>query len=93
MGSDIYSKYPPSKSIIDTADALLPNAHLKSLMFSGPAADLTQTPNAQPAIVCHSIGLLKALEKQKGFKVQECEMALGHSLGEYSALVATESLK
>jgi [acyl-carrier-protein] S-malonyltransferase len=53
---------------------------------------LTLTANAQPAILCHSIALLRVLESEYGFKVKNCTYAMGHSLGEYSALVATDAI-
>jgi [acyl-carrier-protein] S-malonyltransferase len=92
MGSDIYDKYPSAKHVVDTCNTLL-EFRLKDIMFKGPAGVLTSTKHAQPAIVCHSIALLRVLEQELGFKVEKCQVALGHSLGEYSALVATKSLK
>jgi [acyl-carrier-protein] S-malonyltransferase len=92
MGLDIYNHFPVAKSVIDKCDEILGNT-LKPLMFEGPAQNLTETSNAQPAIACHSLALLSVLEAQKGFRVDDCAMAMGHSMGEYSALVATNSLK
>lgn len=57
----------------------------------GPQSLLTCTANAQPAILCHSIALLRILQ-ENGLDVKSCTYALGHSLGEYSALVATQAL-
>ena len=92
MGMDIYNSFESAKSVIDTCDEILGKT-LKRLMFEGPPQTLTETSNAQPAIACHSIALLSVLEAEKGFKVSDCAMAMGHSMGEYTALVATKSLK
>lgn len=92
MGSDLYTQFVTARTVIDECDAIL-QKKLKSLMFNGPAKALTATQIAQPAIVCHSIALLRVFESECGFKVSDCELALGHSLGEYSVLVATESIR
>ncbi len=92
MGSDLYTQFAKARETVDEGDAIL-QKRLKALMFNGPAKSLTATQVAQPAIVCHSIALLRVFESECGFKVSDCELALGHSLGEYSALVATESIR
>lgn len=92
MGVDIYNNFAIAKSVIDTCDEILGKT-LKHLMFEGPSQNLTETSNAQPAIACHSLALLSVLEAEKGFRVEDCAMAMGHSMGEYTALVATKSLK
>ncbi|KAI8918411.1 acyl transferase/acyl hydrolase/lysophospholipase [Powellomyces hirtus] len=91
MGADIYEAYEAARDVIDEADEAV-GGRLKKLMFEGPQQVLTSTENAQPAILCHSIALLKVLEKEYDFDIKSCTYALGHSLGEYSALVATKSL-
>ena len=65
---------------------------LSKIMLEGPESDLTLTANTQPAILTHSIGLykkLKVLLDEKGIKVKA---VLGHSVGEYAALVAAGAL-
>ncbi|KAJ3175165.1 hypothetical protein HDU87_006400 [Geranomyces variabilis] len=91
MGSDIYEKYQSARDVIDEADEAV-GGRLKKLMFEGPQQLLTSTENAQPAILAHSVALLKVLEKEYNFDTRTCTYAAGHSLGEYSALVATRSL-
>ncbi|KAI8816253.1 acyl transferase/acyl hydrolase/lysophospholipase [Fimicolochytrium jonesii] len=91
MGADIYEKYASAREVIDASDEAV-GGGLKKLMFEGPLNELTSTENAQPAILCHSIALLNVLEKDYAFDVRTCTYALGHSLGEYTALVATKSL-
>ncbi|ORY47742.1 FabD/lysophospholipase-like protein [Rhizoclosmatium globosum] len=91
MGSDIYASFKAAKNVIDECDAAV-GGGLRDLMFNGPSSDLTLTANAQPAILCHSIALLRVLQSEFGFDVSKSSFALGHSLGEYTALVATESI-
>jgi [acyl-carrier-protein] S-malonyltransferase len=97
MGADIYKEYKAAREVIDECEETL-GARLRHLMFDGPQVTnvdqniLTLTANAQPAILCHSIALLRVLETEFGFHVKNCTYAMGHSLGEYSALVATEAI-
>ncbi|KAF9932857.1 hypothetical protein FBU30_007188 [Linnemannia zychae] len=105
MGRDLYDTYPIARQTIDEADAILASVqegqlqkpqeqgYLKRVMFEGPHEELTRTENAQPAILIASIALLRVLETEKGLDLKKsCQFALGHSLGEYSALVATRAL-
>jgi [acyl-carrier-protein] S-malonyltransferase len=58
-------------------------------MFEGPAETLTLTENAQPALMAHSLAVLRVLESEGGFKLADRAVVVaGHSLGEYSALAA-----
>ncbi|KAI9141559.1 acyl transferase/acyl hydrolase/lysophospholipase [Paraphysoderma sedebokerense] len=92
MGKDLFSKYKIAKETIEEADEVL-KVKLSQLMMNGPQDELTLTFNAQPAIVTISIALLRVLEKEYGFDLKrQVSYALGHSLGEYSALIATKSL-
>ncbi|KAJ3038707.1 hypothetical protein HDV00_000367 [Rhizophlyctis rosea] len=61
MGLDIYEQYPAAKSVFEECDEAV-GGSLKKLMFKGPLDALTSTENAQPAILCHSIALLRVLE-------------------------------
>ncbi|RHZ76647.1 hypothetical protein Glove_194g25 [Diversispora epigaea] len=92
MGKDLFMSFPSARLIFEEADESL-GTKLSSLIFDGQQKDLTLTQNAQPAILATSIAALKILESEFGFDVQSsCTYALGHSLGEYSALVAAKSL-
>ncbi|KAI7852869.1 acyl transferase/acyl hydrolase/lysophospholipase [Circinella umbellata] len=93
MGKDLYNLYPRSaKLVFDEADEALGNG-LRSLIFEGEQEKLRRTENAQPAILTTSIALLRVLEVEFGFEVAKaCNYTLGHSLGEYTALVATGAL-
>ena len=88
MGKDLAQKFEPAKQIFEEADAALGFA-LSDLCFNGPAEDLQLTENTQPAILATSIATLRAVEAE-GFP--KPDYVAGHSLGEYSALVAAASL-
>ncbi|KAF9943220.1 hypothetical protein BGZ67_004999 [Mortierella alpina] len=92
MGKDLYDTYAVARQVVDEADEAL-GGTLKNVMFEGSQEDLTRTENAQPAILTTSIAMLRVLESERGFKIEDtCKHALGHSLGEYSALVATKAV-
>ncbi|RWZ60527.1 [acyl-carrier-protein] S-malonyltransferase [Halobacillus fulvus] len=88
MGKAMYDAYPSVKQLFDQADEAL-GYSLKKLMFEGPAEELTKTENAQPALLLNSIAIHQVL-KEHGV---EPKMTAGHSLGEYSALVAAGALE
>lgn len=89
MGRDLYDASPAGRAVFDLADATLGFA-LTRLCFEGPEASLMATENAQPALLATSAALLAAL-KEAGYNAEPVLMA-GHSLGEYSALVAAGAL-
>jgi len=84
MGKDLYENEPVARYLFDRADDLLP-FDLKNICFEGPAEELTQTRITQPAIFVHSV-VVSQLLSPRGLKIHA---AAGHSLGEFSALVAT----
>ena len=86
MGKDLYEKYPQARQIFEKADVIL-GFEITKLMFEGTEEDLKQTKVTQPAIFLHSVVLARVLGNS--FKP---DMAAGHSLGEFSALVATGAL-
>ncbi|KAJ1983017.1 [acyl-carrier-protein] S-malonyltransferase [Dimargaris verticillata] len=88
----MYGTFPAAKAAIDEADATL-GFSLSALMFQGDSHELTLTMNAQPAILTVSVALLRVLEQEYGFHIADrCAYAMGHSLGEYTALVAAGAL-
>lgn len=87
MGKELYNNIPSCKKIFDKANDVL-EFDLKELIFNGDKDDLNITENTQPAILTTSIAILEAI-KEKGIKA---DIVAGLSLGEYSALVASESL-
>ena len=88
MGKELADKFPAAKQIFEEANDALGFA-LSDLCFNGPAEALQLTENTQPAILASSIAVLRALESE-GFP--KADFVAGHSLGEYSALVAAGSL-
>ena len=92
MGKKFYDNFDIAKDVFNQVNEAL-GKDLSKIMFEGPQDLLTQTENAQPAIMCVSIAILKVLEKESGKKIEElCKYVAGHSLGEYSALCASEAL-
>ncbi|MHB8156021.1 MAG: ACP S-malonyltransferase [Desulfocucumaceae bacterium] len=88
MGRDIFEKYAVARAIFERADSAL-GMNITALCFEGPEAELKKTVNAQPAILTVSVACLAVL-LEAGIKPPE--MLAGHSLGEYSALVAAGSI-
>jgi [acyl-carrier-protein] S-malonyltransferase len=87
MGLDLYNSYPSAKEIFDEADVSL-GFPLSRLCFEGPAEELVKTHNVQPAILVVSIACLKAIQKASRGNFPPPAFVAGHSLGEYTALVA-----
>jgi malonyl CoA-acyl carrier protein transacylase len=82
-----------SAHILDEIDSLM-GYSLSSIIQDGPGRTLTATPVAQPAIMATSILILRILESEFGFRVAEhADVSLGHSLGEFAALVAAGVLR
>ncbi len=86
MGLDLYEHSPLAQELFEKANAIL-GFNITDIMFEGSAEDLKETKVTQPAIFLHSVILAKTLGDQ--FKP---DMVAGHSLGEFSALVANETL-
>jgi [acyl-carrier-protein] S-malonyltransferase len=91
MGRALADAYPEARAVFDAVDAAL-GEDLSGLIWEGAAEDLTLTRNAQPALMATSIAALRALEAEGISVARDAAMVAGHSLGEYSALVAAGSL-
>ncbi len=95
MGRDLYESSPAACAIFDQADAIL-GFPLTRLCFEGPEDGLTATENAQPALLVTGVAVLAALAGSTGdlpaFVGSKAQMVAGHSLGEYTALVASGAL-
>jgi [acyl-carrier-protein] S-malonyltransferase len=92
MGRDLAENYPAARDVYAEADEAL-GAPLSQLCFEGPAEALQLTENTQPAILATSIAALRALESEGlGGDSNTPAYVAGHSLGEYSALVAAGAL-
>lgn len=82
MGKDLYDANPEIKSLMDSANDIL-GFDILNIMFNGTDEDLKQTSVTQPAIFIHSVAKAKSLD------ISDAKMVAGHSLGEFSALVAS----
>ena len=85
MGKDLYDRFPKAKEMFNKANDIL-KFNITDIMFGGTDEDLRQTKVTQPAIFLHSVILAAMLEDFKP------DMVAGHSLGEFSALVANQTL-
>jgi [acyl-carrier-protein] S-malonyltransferase len=90
MGKALYDAFPEARATFDEADEAL-GEKLSTLCFEGPLDTLTLTANAQPAIVTTSVAALRVIRAQVP-NLPLPAFAAGHSLGEYSALVAAGAL-
>lgn len=87
MGKDLYENVPTAKELFEKANEIL-GFRITDIMFSGTDEELKQTFVTQPAVFLHSVIMAKALGEE--FKP---DMVAGHSLGEFSALVAAGALE
>jgi len=93
MGQSLKIVFQEASEVFGEVDEAL-KQNLSRLMFDGPEEELTLTENAQPALMAVSMAIIRILEKQGGITIRDsARYVAGHSLGEYSALVATGSLK
>jgi len=91
MGQALAEAFPAARGALDEADAALGGGLLK-LMFEGPEEQLRKTANTQPAILAASIAVHRVLVKEAGGAFRLPAFYAGHSLGEYSALVAAGAM-
>lgn len=92
MGTEFYNKFDLVKKIFKRADEKL-NFPISKLILDGPADKLQLTKNTQPAILTVSYSIFKVMTEEYGFDLKLLKYFAGHSLGEYSALVCSGSLK
>lgn len=88
MGKDFYEKFPVARRIFEKADEAL-GFSITKLCFEGPIEELTLTENTQPAILTTSIAIYEVMKEQG---IRNPDFVAGHSLGEYSALVAAGAI-
>lgn len=86
MAKDLFENSVEAKEMMKTADGIL-GVNLSHIMFNGPEDQLKQTEYTQPAIFLHSVVLASLIRRL------DCQCAAGHSLGEYSALVAAGAIQ
>ena len=88
MGRDLAAAFAAAREVFQEVDETL-KQKLSKLMFEGPHEELTLTENTQPALMAHSLAVLRVLEHEGGTTLQRKALVVaGHSLGEYSALAA-----
>lgn len=87
MARDLVDRYPEARVVLEEADDVL-GFTLSRVMFEGPDDELTATRNAQPALLTHSVAVLRVLGERLG----PIACTAGHSLGEFSAHVAAGTL-
>lgn len=92
MGNALADRYPAANEVFTKANIAL-GFDLRQLCWYGPSDELSRTENAQPAILAASIAALRAAEEHIGRPLPEPIAVAGHSLGEYSALVAAGALE
>src|SRR3974390_3626903 len=88
MGKELAEKFPAAKAVFDEADQAL-GISVSKLCFEGTEDELKLTANTQPSILTVSVAVYRVLE-EKGIQP---DFVAGHSLGEYSALVAAGALE
>src|SRR5215470_15393495 len=88
MGKELAEKYPVARAVFDEADNAL-GFSISKMCFEGSEEELKQTANTQPAILAFSVAVFRVAAEQGLLP----DFVAGHSLGEYSALVAAGSLK
>lgn len=92
MGQDLADTFPSARLVFEEVDDAL-SQKLSALMWLGPEEDLRLTANTQPALMAHSMAVVRVLEEETGFDLGEQSMMVaGHSLGEYSALCAAGAI-
>lgn len=91
MGKDLADQFASSREVFEELDDAL-GEKLSHLMWEGSEDDLKLTANTQPALMAHSLAVVRALETEFGIRIADANYVAGHSLGEYSALAAAGSL-
>jgi [acyl-carrier-protein] S-malonyltransferase len=92
MGKALAEAFPAARAVFDEVDAAL-SQNLSTLIWEGPADELTLTANTQPALMAVSLAAIRVLEAEAGLDLKRhAVFVAGHSLGEYSALAAAGSL-
>jgi [acyl-carrier-protein] S-malonyltransferase len=92
MGRSVAEAFAPARQVFEEVDTAL-GERLSAIIWNGPADTLTLTENAQPALMAVSLATMRVLEAEAGIDLKrDAAFVAGHSLGEYSALAAAQSL-
>ncbi len=93
MGKDLAENFAMARHVFEEVDDAL-SENLSKLIFEGPESDLNLTVNTQPALMAVSMAIVHALTREFGISLKKhADFVAGHSLGEYSALCAVESIE
>ena len=91
MTKELYDNFPYVKDLFKYADDVL-GYSISKIILEGPKEDLNLTENTQPAIFLSSYSILEMIKKESNIDLRNAKYFAGHSLGEYSALAACDSL-
>ncbi len=91
MGAALAAASRHAREVFEEIDDAL-QRRLSKLMWEGPAEELNLTVNTQPALMAHSMAMVRALEKEANVDFADARFLAGHSLGEYSALCAARAI-
>ena len=91
MGKDFYDTFSEAKEVFHEVDDAL-GFKLSNIILNGPKETLDLTENTQPAIMTVGVAIYKTLKKQKIKDVKDYSFFAGHSLGEYTSLICSNSL-
>ncbi len=92
MGRDLYNNFAYIKELFQKADEIL-GLKISDKILNGPKDELDRTENTQPAIFLVSFSIIELIKRETDLDLFKAKYFAGHSLGEYSALTASESLK
>ena len=93
MGEDLAKAFPEARLLFEEVDDAL-EQELSKIIFEGPEEQLILTENAQPAIMAVSMAIIRCFQTEDSFSIaNNCAFAAGHSLGEYTALTATQAFE
>ena len=91
MGRALAEAFPAAREAFEEVDDAL-HRRLTRIMWEGPAEELNLTVNTQPALMAHSMAMVRVLEKEAKVDFADARFVAGHSLGEYSALCAARAI-
>jgi len=92
MGKNLYEKFDYVKTLFEQADDILQKS-ISKIILEGPKELIDQTENTQPAIFLVSYSICEVIKKETSFNLNNAKFFAGHSLGEYSALTCSGSLR
>ena len=91
MGLALADAFSAAREVFEEVDDAI-GVRLSKLLWERPVEKLNLTANTQPALMAHSLAMLRVLEKETGLDIADARFVAGHSLGEYSALCAARAI-